>query len=92
MNEVTLDKIPGGSESATVVLWLMEEGDYVKEGDSLLKLSADGKRFNFASPFTGIIDEIYYDVGEEVALNDILATIEEDEETKENEEEPEEIL
>lgn len=92
MKELTLDEIPNGSDSATVIRWLVEEGDHVEEGDPLVKLSVDVKRFNYISPFTGVMDEIHYDVGEEVGLHSVLAILDEDEEQKESPEEPEEIL
>ena len=78
MIEVPLDKIPGNNESATIVYWAVEEGDRTEEDDEIAKLSIDGKTFVFFSPAAGIVHEIYYGEGEEVKLNEVIATIEED--------------
>lgn len=79
MVEVHLEKIPGKLDSATVLYWAVEEGDRIEKGEPLAKFSIDGKAFTLFSSATGVIHEIYYIEGEEVSLNDVIATIEEDE-------------
>ncbi|MBI1869683.1 MAG: hypothetical protein HYS07_00650 [Chlamydiae bacterium] len=89
MREVVLDKLSGDHESATVVFWYVEEGDRIKEGKKFVKLSIEGKPFNFTSPTTGIVNEIYCSEGEEVRLEDVLATIDEEEGVSEEDDDDE---
>jgi pyruvate dehydrogenase E2 component (dihydrolipoamide acetyltransferase) len=91
MMEVNLDELPGNQENATILFWHVEEGDQVEEGDELVKLSVDGKPFTFVSPVTGIINEIYFDEGEQIRIGDVLSTIEEKEANDNEDEEVEEM-
>lgn len=92
MLEVHLDALPGDHRSATVVFWHAEEGDRVEEGGDLVRLSVERKPFNFTSPVTGVVNDIYYDQGEEIPLGEVIATIEEEKEEGKGEETVEDVL
>ena len=77
MKEVVIDKFPGDYETATVLHWKVEEGDAVREGQTLVKLNLEGKSYSLAAPLSGFIQDIYIDEGEEVKVGDVIASVDE---------------
>lgn len=84
--DVTLDELPGDYESMIVLYWHVEEGDFIEEGKQLVKLGFEGKSFPFASPVTGIVNEIHFSEGEEVRMGDVIASIDDEVENEEADE------
>lgn len=77
MKDVVLDQLPVNFESATLLRWNVEEGDSVREGQTLAKLSLEGKAYNLTAPLSGLIEDIFFDEGEEVKVGDVVATVDE---------------
>jgi pyruvate/2-oxoglutarate dehydrogenase complex dihydrolipoamide acyltransferase (E2) component len=88
--DVTLDELPGDYESMIVLYWHVEEGDFIEEGKQLVKLGFEGKSFPFTSPVTGIVNEIHFSEGEEVRMGDVIASIDEEVEKGEDDEDEDE--
>jgi pyruvate dehydrogenase E2 component (dihydrolipoamide acetyltransferase) len=62
-------------EEATVVAWLTEVGDAVKEGDPLCEISTDKVETEIAAPADGILARIVAAVGETVPVGALLAEL-----------------
>lgn len=88
--DVTLDEMPGDYESMIVLYWHVEEGDFIKEGKQLVKLGFEGKSFPFLSPVTGVVNEIHFSEGEEVKQGDVIASIDEEVDAGEDDEDDDE--
>jgi 3-methylcrotonyl-CoA carboxylase alpha subunit len=52
---------------ATVVAILKQKGDHVKQGDRLVVVEAMKMEHTIHAPKDGIVSEIYYDIGTQVA-------------------------
>ncbi len=61
---------------ATVGEWLKAEGDRVQVGDVLVSLETDKVDVEVGSEISGVLLEIKRQVGEDVAIGDVLAVIE----------------
>lgn len=78
MNKVVLPELGEGIDKATVSYWYFKEGDRVNEKDDLVELTTDKATFNFPSPCSGILTEIFFHEGDTVNAGEVLAVIEED--------------
>ena len=54
---------------------LVHVGDHVRAGEALLILEAMKMEMEVASPVDGIVDEVLFAVGDQVATGQVLATI-----------------
>jgi pyruvate/2-oxoglutarate dehydrogenase complex dihydrolipoamide acyltransferase (E2) component len=79
MVEVLLEGLPARVEEATVLNWLFEEGDTVKEGDELVEVQSSEGNLTIAANASGVLAEVYYDEGEIVARGEVLCTIDDEE-------------
>ncbi len=66
------DAVPGGKVSA----WLAQCGDPLAVGDDLLELTTDKAAFVVPCPQDGILAEQCVAQGNEVAVGDLLGTLE----------------
>lgn len=73
-------KVPKTLSSATVNQWFYEEGDFVEEGDDLVELKSGNEEVAVAAPVSGILAHIFYQEGEKVEADEVIAEIEEEEE------------
>jgi len=64
------------TETATVVFWLVEEDDEVKEEDDLLEMQTDKAAFTVPSPKAGILVEKLVNEDEDVTVGEPLCIIE----------------
>jgi pyruvate dehydrogenase E2 component (dihydrolipoamide acetyltransferase) len=62
-------------ESATVVQWLKQPGDSVREGESLVAVETAKATSEIPAPCNGVLARIVAAVGSEVALDGVLAII-----------------
>lgn len=79
MNEiiqVTLPKLGESIMNATVVKWFKNVGDTVQMDEALLEVSTDKVNSEIPSPVSGIIKSIVAKTDQEIAVGDLLATIE----------------
>ncbi len=85
MVKVYLPQLGEGIEKATVSFWYFQEGQEIKEGDDLVELATDKATFNVPSPATGVVSEVLFEEGDSVNVGEVLANIEEAEESQEEE-------
>lgn len=78
MKEVKLPELAEDMERATISFWHIEEGDPVEEGDDLVEVIADNVTYNIPSPFSGILNEVFFEEGDEVEVGEVIATIEDE--------------
>jgi pyruvate/2-oxoglutarate dehydrogenase complex dihydrolipoamide acyltransferase (E2) component len=75
--EVTLPNLGDDSiESATISIWLADEGDIVSEDDDLVEMTTDKATFTVPSPKTGLLKEKLVEEDEEVNVGDVLCVLE----------------
>lgn len=81
MAKVYLPELGEGIEKATVSYWYFQIGQEVKEGEDLVELATDKATFNVPSPTTGILSEILVEEGASLNVGEVLAIIEETQES-----------
>ena len=77
-------KVPDMGESvidATIAQWIKQEGDSVVAGDALVSLETDKVSLEISAPQAGVLQKIAHQVGETVAVGDVLAFLTSDEAT-----------
>lgn len=75
--EVTLPDLGDESiETATVSIWLANEGDIVNQDDDLVELTTDKAAFTVPSPKTGTLVEKMFEEDEEVPVGAVLCVLE----------------
>lgn len=62
-------------ETCIIGEWYYKKGDYVTEGEIILSYETDKATFDLVSPATGIILDIFYELGEEVPVLTNIAVI-----------------
>lgn len=77
--EVIMPKIGLDMEEGTIVEWLKEVGDEVKEGDELVNIETDKAVTTVESALNGTLVEIVAEEGEEVEITKTIAWVEVDE-------------
>lgn len=78
MKDVKLPDLMEDMETAVISYWHIEEGDPVEEGDNLVEVTVDNEAYNVPSPISGILNEVFFEDGDEVEVGEIIATIEEE--------------
>jgi len=61
--------------SASLSLWLVKEGDVVKAGDPVAELETDKVAMEVVAPADGVISELIAKVGDAVATEQVIATM-----------------
>lgn len=75
--EVTLPKWGLTMEEATLVDWLVKEGDQVSEGQALANVETDKVTNELESPAAGVVKKIHVAAGtEEVPVGALLCELE----------------
>ena len=74
--EVTLPNMGDDVETATVSLWLADEGDIVNENDDLVEMTTDKAAFTVPSPKTGTLIEKAVEEDDEVSVGHVLCILE----------------
>lgn len=77
MKEIQLPELIEDLETVVISYWHFEEGDPVEEGDNLVEVTIDNERYNIPSPVSGILNEVFFEEGDEVEVNEVIATVEE---------------
>ncbi|MFK7867193.1 MAG: 2-oxoglutarate dehydrogenase complex dihydrolipoyllysine-residue succinyltransferase [Alphaproteobacteria bacterium] len=62
--------------SATIAGWKIQEGDFIKEGDTLVELETDKVSLEVPAPISGVITAIKVAEGDEVELDALLCEME----------------
>jgi 2-oxoglutarate dehydrogenase E2 component (dihydrolipoamide succinyltransferase) len=74
--ELALPAMGEGIIEATIIKWLVNEGDAVEEDQSLLEIATDKVDSEIPSPAKGIISEIRFPEGGNPSVGDVLVVIE----------------
>jgi pyruvate dehydrogenase E2 component (dihydrolipoamide acetyltransferase) len=74
--EVKLAKIGLTMETGTIVRWLKAEGDLVCEGEPFFEVETDKALQTVESFLTGRVKRLLAQPGEEVAVNAVIALME----------------
>ena len=64
-----------GMNDATIIKWLIKEGDLVKKGDQLVEVESSKVNAEIESPESGKIGKILYEEGQVAKVGEILAII-----------------
>ncbi|MDX1412627.1 MAG: dihydrolipoamide acetyltransferase family protein [Candidatus Promineifilaceae bacterium] len=73
--DVIMPKVDMDQETGTVAQWLKEEGDEVKQGETILEIETDKVAIEVEAPATGILSGILVDEGETVPIATVIAYI-----------------
>ncbi|HAJ33065.1 MAG TPA: hypothetical protein DCK79_06800 [Candidatus Atribacteria bacterium] len=75
MKEIVMPHMGVVVETGKIVKWLVEEGDFVKEGDSLFDVETEKVNISIDSKYTGTILKIIYREGDVVPVGETVALI-----------------
>ncbi|MBA2692754.1 MAG: 2-oxo acid dehydrogenase subunit E2 [Rubrobacter sp.] len=75
MAELKVPSLGMDMSEATIVRWLVSEGDEVEKGDPVLEIDTDKTSFEVEAPETGIVRNIARDEGETIPVGALLAHI-----------------
>lgn len=64
-----------GIHEAVLYEWYVKEGDVVEEGQNLYSVETDKFTTDVTSPVAGTISKIYYEVGADVSVGDLMVDI-----------------
>jgi len=73
--EFKLPDVGEGIAEAEIVEWLVSEGDFVKEYQTLLKIETDKAIVDLPSPFSGALLKINFKKGDKVNVGSVLCVI-----------------
>lgn len=65
-----------GIHEGTIIKWLVEEGDQIKEGDSLVEVETDKVTTEIPSPKTGKVLELKGEAGDVIHVGNVFVIIE----------------
>ena len=75
MAEVRMPKMGDGMEEGTINTWLKQEGQQVTSGEPLAEVETDKANVEIVSYETGILTKIITQVGQTVAVGEVIAII-----------------
>ena len=76
--EVTIPELGESITEGTIVAWLVEVGDVVKEDQPLLELETDKVTAELPAPIAGVITEQLFEAGADVNVGAVVARIDGD--------------
>ena len=74
--EVRVPEISENVEAGTVVQFLVSQGDEIEEEQPIVELETDKAAVEIPSDTAGVVQEIHYSEGDEVAVGDVILTVE----------------
>ena len=90
--EIKVPEMGEDVEEVTISCWHFKSGDVVEEGQDLVEDTTDKAAFSIECPGDGVLTQMYYEVGDEVDVGEVLGLIEDqealDEDDSDEEEEP----
>lgn len=87
--EFQFPDIGEGLDEGVIMKWLVEEGNPIKEGDSLAEVETDKVTAEIPSPRTGKVLELKFKEGDTINVGQVFVTIEVEGEGEESPETPE---
>ena len=73
--ELRLERLSPEMEFATITAWLKAEGDPVAAGEAIAEVEAEKVAQELESPVAGALQEIVAVVGDEIAVDALIAVI-----------------
>ena len=64
-----------GIHEGTILKWLVQEQDNVKEGDTLVIVETDKVNAELPSPVTGKVSKIHFKTGDDITVGDVIIEI-----------------
>ena len=74
--KIKMPKLSGDMENGVIVAWNKEPGDIVNKGDILYEVETDKVVIEVESTETGILKEVYFEEGDNVSVDEIVAEFE----------------
>ncbi len=74
--QVKMPQLRPQMESGLLVAWLKNPGDKVEQGEPLYEIESDKVVSQIASDFSGTLKQVLAEEGDEVQVDQVLATIE----------------
>ena len=74
--QVKMPQLRPQMESGLLVAWLKNPGDQVEQGEPLYEIESDKVVSQIASDFSGTLTQVLAEEGDEVQVDQVLATIE----------------
>jgi pyruvate dehydrogenase E2 component (dihydrolipoamide acetyltransferase) len=75
MREIILPRIDPEMKEGTILNWIKNEGDQIKEGEPLVEIEGEKVIFNIESPENGILAKILIEVGNPVSVGTTIAVL-----------------
>ncbi|WP_341960247.1 biotin/lipoyl-binding protein [Planococcus maritimus] len=75
MHDVTLPKLSEDTDESLIVLWFVEEGDYVKEGAVLCEVQTEKAVSEIRAKTSGTVKKIHVKRGDSAKAGTLLAVI-----------------
>lgn len=74
--EFQFPDIGEGLDEGVIMKWLVQEGDSIKEGDSLAEVETDKVTTEIPSPRSGKVEELKFNEGDTINVGQVFITIE----------------
>ena len=79
-NLLKLPKVDSSPQKVTLISWLIDVGDEIKEGDLIIEVSINEVIFFISSEFSGELKEKRFKIGDIIEFGEVIAEIEKEEE------------
>jgi len=73
--EILMPKLGESITQATIIKWLVREGDHVEEDDNLLDIATDKVDSEIPSPVAGTVKKILFKENDVVPVGTVIAII-----------------
>jgi pyruvate dehydrogenase E2 component (dihydrolipoamide acetyltransferase) len=80
--EFKLPDIGEGISEVELLQWYVQEGDVVREDQNLAEIETDKAVADLPSPYAGVIQRLYHQPGDRIAVGSVLVSFAEDEDER----------
>ncbi|MBB6449119.1 2-oxoglutarate dehydrogenase E2 component (dihydrolipoamide succinyltransferase) [Geomicrobium halophilum] len=77
MAEIKVPELAESITEGTIAEWMKEPGQYVEKGEAIAELETDKVNVELNSEYSGVLQELLSQAGDEVSVGDVVATIDE---------------
>lgn len=77
MQEIKIPELAESITEGTIAEWLVKVGDKIEKGDPIVELETDKVNVEVNSDFSGVITEVLQEEGNDVAVGDVIAKLDE---------------
>ena len=77
MVEIRMPRLSEGMTEGKLLFWNVAVGDYVEAGDQLAEVEADKANIEIESPISGLVCNLYGNVGDTIAVDTVLVELKE---------------